>query len=72
MSDAEADAPSNAPSNRTAGIETVRLSPAQERARRKRSVALAFVLGALAVLFFVATVDKFGTNLVHPSAIRDL
>ena len=55
-----------------APIETVRLTDAQLRARRRRSIALALVLGSLAILFFVVTLDKFGANLVGTDAIRDL
>ena len=53
-------------------IETVRLTEAQARARRTRSLALAFVLAGLAVLFFVATLDKFGSNLTAVESMRDL
>ena len=53
-------------------IQTVQLTPEQARARRNRSIVLALVLGAMAILFFVATLDKLGGNLVGVDAIRDL
>ena len=53
-------------------METMRLTEAQERARRRRSIALAIVLLALVVLFFVITLDKLGVNLAGIDAIRDL
>ena len=34
------------------------LTPAQKRARRQRSVALAVLLGVLVVLFYVVTLTK--------------
>ena len=56
----------------TPPLQTVRLTEAQLKARRTRSVALALVLAALAVIFFVATLDKMGANLTAIEAIRDL
>ena len=56
----------------TTSVETVELTPEQQRARRNRSIVLALVLGALVVLFFVATLDKLGANLVGVDAMRDL
>ena len=53
-------------------VQTVQLTPEQQRARRNRSIVLALVLGAMAILFFVATLDKLGGNLVGIDAIRDL
>ena len=53
-------------------VETAPLTPEQQRARRNRSVVLALVLGAMVVLFFVATLDKLGANLVGVDAMRDL
>ena len=63
------DAPVRAP---TAAPGTVQLTEKQLRARRHRSIALGIVLAALAVVFFVATLDKLGANLVGVDAIRDL
>ena len=53
-------------------VETVQLTEAELKARRNRSLALALVLAALVVLFFVATLDKLGANLAGIDAIRDL
>ena len=53
-------------------LPTVRLTPQQERARRNRSIALALVLAALVIIFFVATLDKLGVNLTGVDAFRDL
>ena len=53
-------------------VRTEPLTPEQQRARRNRSIVLALVLGAIVVLFFVATLDKLGANLVGIDAIRDL
>ena len=53
-------------------VETVQLTEAELKARRSRSLALALVLAALVVLFFVATLDKLGANLAGIDAIRDL
>ena len=61
-----------AQAKRAAPLERVVLTKAQAAARRRRSIALALALGALAILFFVITLDKFGANLVGPNAIRDL
>jgi hypothetical protein len=41
------------------------LTPEELRKRRSRSVALALVLGALAILFFVVTIAKIGGNVVN-------
>ena len=53
-------------------VERVRMTERQRRARRNRSIALAIVLFALVVLFYVATLDKLGLNLVGVDAGRDL
>ena len=60
------------PDRRARPVPTVELTERQLRARRNRSIALGIVLGLLAVLFFVATLDKLGANLVGIDAIRDL
>ena len=41
------------------------LSPAHKRRRRARSLAIALVLGALAVLFYLVTIAKLGTNILN-------
>jgi hypothetical protein len=43
--------------------ERVRLSETQRKARRSRSIALALALAALVVIFYVATIVKFGPAL---------
>ena len=40
------------------------LTPGQLRARRSRSVAIALILGALAVMFFVMTIVRMGGNVL--------
>ena len=52
-------------------VERVRITDKQRRARRNRSIALAIVLTALVVLFYVATLSKLGVNLVGLDAMRD-
>jgi hypothetical protein len=41
------------------------LTDEELRRRRSRSVALALVLGALAILFFVVTIAKLGGNVLN-------
>ena len=73
MSEPAKPLPANdAAPDRDQPLERVQLTEAQAAARRRRSIALALALGALAILFFVVTLDKFGANLVGPNAIRDL
>ena len=38
--------------------ETIILTEAQKRSRRNRSIALALVLGALVILFYIVTLVK--------------
>lgn len=45
--------------------EPYTLSEAQQRSRRKRSVALALVIGGLVVLFYMITVFKMGSAIMH-------
>lgn len=42
----------------------VRLTEAQQRRRRGRSVAIALVLGGLVLLFYVVTLVKMGGGFV--------
>ena len=42
----------------------LRLSAAQQRRRRSRSVALALVLGGVVALFYLVTVAKLGSNIL--------
>lgn len=41
------------------------LSPEEEKARRKRSIAIALTLGALVILFFVLTIAKLGPQILE-------
>jgi hypothetical protein len=41
------------------------LSPEQRRRRRVRSIVLALVLAALALLFYAVTVVKLGPNVLN-------
>lgn len=50
------------------GGKIQRLGPAAERARRRRSLAIALTLGFMVIAFYVATFVRFGdviTNSVH-------
>jgi hypothetical protein len=42
----------------------VTLSAAQKRARRSRSVAIGLALFALVIIFYVATIAKFGPAIL--------
>ena len=44
--------------------DRVRLTDAQKKARRNRSVALALVLAALVVMFYVITIVKMGPAIL--------
>ena len=46
-------------------MEYRELTDAEKRARRRRSVALALVLGGLVVLFFVTTLVRLGGNVAE-------
>lgn len=48
----------------TTAEDGVRLSEAQLRRRKGRSVAIALGLGALVVLFYVVTLAKLGANIL--------
>ncbi|MEE2951112.1 hypothetical protein SAMN06297251_1249 [Fulvimarina manganoxydans] len=41
--------------------ERIRLTPEEERARRKRSIAIAVTLIALVILFYVVSLVKIGS-----------
>ena len=45
-------------------IEHVNLTDKQKKARRRRSIAIALVLVALVVLFYIATIIKFGPAIL--------
>ncbi|SMH41358.1 hypothetical protein [Mesorhizobium australicum] len=44
--------------------DLVTLSPAQKKARRSRNVAIGVALGVLVILFYVATIVKFGPAIL--------
>ncbi|RAZ92810.1 hypothetical protein DPM33_02760 [Mesorhizobium hawassense] len=41
-------------------LELVTLTERQKKARRNRSIAIGFALAALVIIFYVATVVRFG------------
>lgn len=41
------------------------LTPEEEKRRRSRSMAIAWMLGAMAVLFFVVTIVRLGANVAN-------
>lgn len=45
-------------------VETVEISETQKRTRRRRSLAIAFVLAGLVLLFYIATIVKFGPAIL--------
>jgi len=47
-----------------AEIELVTLTDTQKKARRSRSVAIGLALGALVLIFYVATIAKYGPALL--------
>ncbi len=44
----------------------VKLSPADARRQRLRSIVIALALGLMAVLFYAATIIKMGAQLAPP------
>lgn len=46
-------------------LETVELTEPQRKARRNRSVAIGLALGALVIIFYVATMVKFGHSVMN-------
>ena len=45
--------------------ERIVLTPEEMRRRRQRNIALALVLGALVLLFYVVTWAKLGSNVLN-------
>ena len=45
-------------------IDLVTLTAKQKKAQRSRSVAIGLALAALVVIFYVATIAKFGPGLL--------
>jgi hypothetical protein len=42
-----------------------RLTPEEQKRRRKRSLALALVLGGIVLLFYVVTIAKLGPGVLQ-------
>lgn len=42
----------------------VRLTPEEQKRRRKRSMVLALVLGGLVLLFYIVTIAKLGPGVL--------
>ena len=59
MNDPIQNAPAPTPSNR------IRLTDAQLKSRRARSVAIAWAIGLFAALVFVVTLAKLGAGVLH-------
>lgn len=45
--------------------ELVTLTEAQKKARRSRSIAIALALAAMVIIFYVATIAKFGPAILE-------
>ncbi len=45
--------------------ERLTLSDSQKKARRSRSIALGIALAALVIIFYIATIAKFGPALLE-------
>jgi hypothetical protein len=45
--------------------EGIRLTPTQKKARRARNVAIGIGLALLVVIFYVATIAKFGPAILN-------
>ncbi|MBL4785467.1 MAG: hypothetical protein JKY49_08550 [Cohaesibacteraceae bacterium] len=46
-------------------LELVELTPAQQKRRRNRNIAIAVTLGVLVVIFYAVTMLKIGANIVN-------
>ena len=46
-------------------LELVTLTERQKKARRNRSVAIGLALAALVIIFYVATIAKFGPSILN-------
>jgi hypothetical protein len=44
--------------------DRVTLTPSQKKAQRSRSVAIGLALAALVVIFYIATIAKFGASML--------
>ena len=47
--------------------DRVSLTPSQRKAQRSRSIAIGIALAALVVIFYVATIAKFGPSILDRS-----
>lgn len=47
--------------------DEIELTEAQKRARRSRSIAIALALAAMVVIFYLATLAKFGPAILDRS-----
>ena len=45
-------------------LDTIELSEKQKAARKSRSKALAWILAALVIMFYIVTITKFGPALM--------
>jgi hypothetical protein len=45
-------------------LDMVTLNEKQKKARRSRSVAIGLALGVLVIIFYVATIAKFGPSIL--------
>lgn len=56
----------NTPKNRSIELSAMTsLSQEAQRRQRQRSLAIAWALGALVVIFFVATIVRIGSNAIN-------
>lgn len=46
-------------------LELVTLTERQKKARRSRSIAIGLALAALVIIFYVATIAKFGPAILN-------
>lgn len=54
----------NDPRDTVDPLDTVELSEKQKAARKSRSIALAWILAALVIIFYIVTITKFGPGLM--------
>lgn len=45
-------------------VDGIEMTETQKKTRRRRSIAIAVVLAALAVVFYVSTIVKFGPAIL--------
>jgi len=45
--------------------ELVTLTEAQKKARRSRSIAIGLALAAMVIIFYIATIAKFGPAILN-------